>query len=285
MAKTFDLLGGVSDFFFKAPVRRDTPKEALTRQQTKLSEMEHFMSIGDWEGVVDKLGGNYGPEKKAEIVSRLGQMDKFRRSKLEQEGVESGQSAKARTEEGIIKKLTPQEQKDYMLKPDTQINLGKPAAASERTAIVQARSSIDSLNNLSDLFDKNFVGPIKGKIAPLKGLLELNPVKQEEFMAATFAFKNAIIKQITGAQMSEKEAQRIMKQIPDVTDPPTRWRAKWRQSLKNIQMLQAQQLRVLGESGLRVPGAAASTTPTAPTKPQYTAAEIKAELARRGALK
>ena len=73
-------------------------------------------------------------------------------------------------------------------------------------------------------------------------------------MAATSAFKNAIIKEITGAQMSEVEAKRIMKQVPDITDPATRWNAKWQQSKKNLEFLQKRRLQILEQSGIRVPG-------------------------------
>jgi hypothetical protein len=137
----------------------------------------------------------------------------------------------------------------------TVVNLGAPASAAERTAIAETRASIDNLNNLKELFDslQTKTGPITGRLEPVKGLFGLSTDEQEAFMAATSAFKNAIIKEITGAQMSEVEAERIMKQVPDITDPPTRWRAKWQQSKKNLEMLQKRRMEILGQSGLRVP--------------------------------
>lgn len=136
-----------------------------------------------------------------------------------------------------------------------EITLGKPPSPSERTAIAETRASIDALNNLKVLFDsaQTKVGPIVGRVAPFKGLLGLTTDEQEDFMAATSAFKNRIIKEITGAQMSEQEANRIMKQIPDITDPPARWRAKWRQSKRNLEFLQKRRAEILRQSGLRVP--------------------------------
>lgn len=138
--------------------------------------------------------------------------------------------------------------------PLVEIGLGKPAAAAERTAIAEERASIDSLNNLKQLFKEEFVGLAIGRVAPAAGLVGQTTKQQEDFMAATSAFKNMIIKQITGAQMSEPEAKRIMKQIPDITDPPKRWKAKWEQSIKNIERIHKRRLQVLEQSGLRVPG-------------------------------
>jgi len=139
--------------------------------------------------------------------------------------------------------------------PAAQVNITqeKPASPQERTAIASGRASIDSLNNLKDLYDKAFVGPVAGRAGKVKDVFGLNVQKQSEFYAATAAFKNQVIKEITGAQMSEVEARRIMKQVPDVDDPPTVWAAKWSQSKKNLATLQRRRLEVLEQSGLRVP--------------------------------
>ncbi len=140
-------------------------------------------------------------------------------------------------------------------KPLVQLSLGKPASAAERTKIAETRASVDALDNLKMLFDseKTVTGPVVGKIEPIKGLFGWTTMPQEDFMAATSAFKNKIIKEITGAQMSEVEAKRIMKQVPDITDPPIRWEAKWRQSKKNLEFLQNRRLEILRQSGIRVP--------------------------------
>lgn len=138
----------------------------------------------------------------------------------------------------------------------TEVNVGlQPASASERTQIAETRASIDALNNLKTLFDSasTQTGPIAGRVAPIAGLFGKTTKKMEEFMAATFAFKNAIIKEITGAQMSEAEATRIMRQVPDITDPPQRWIAKWEQSKKNLEMVQKRRLEILKQSGLTAP--------------------------------
>lgn len=136
------------------------------------------------------------------------------------------------------------------------INLPSPASPSERTEIAKTRASIDALNNIKELFDsaKTRTGPIVGRLDPVLGLFNRTTQEQENFMAATSAFRNKIIEEITGAQMSEVEASRILKQVPQETDPPARWLAKWQQSKKNLEFLQKRRLEILKQSGLIAPG-------------------------------
>ena len=161
------------------------------------------------------------------------------------------------------------------------ISLGA-ASPTERTAIAETRASVDALDNLKALFDspRTETGPVKGRVAPFAGLAGLTTDEQESFMAATSAFKNQIIKEITGAQMSEQEAKRIMKQIPDIIDPPARWKAKWEQSKKNLEHLQKRRMEILEQSGLRAPG---MQTPIGESQPGLTPAEQNelAELLRQ----
>lgn len=138
-------------------------------------------------------------------------------------------------------------------KPGVEINLGKPASASERTAIAGTRATIDSLNNLKSLFDASFVGPVAGRAARAKNIFGLNPEVQAEFIAATAAFKNQVIKDITGAQMSEKEATRILSQVPQETDASSVWTAKWKQTIQNMERVNKRKIEVLRQSGVRAP--------------------------------
>jgi hypothetical protein len=139
--------------------------------------------------------------------------------------------------------------------PAVQVNLGKPASASERTAIAETEATLDSLDNLENLFNslETQTGPVVGRIAPAKGLLGLTTENQESLMAASSAFENKVIKDTTGAQMSEKEAQRILKQVPRMTDPPARWKAKLAQTRRNMKLIQKRRSEVLEKSGITSP--------------------------------
>jgi len=131
----------------------------------------------------------------------------------------------------------------------------EPPSATEREALAETEGSLADLANLKSLFDnpQTGTGPVKGRIDPIAGLVGATSDEQEAFMAATSAFKNAVIKQITGAQMSEPEARRIMKQVPDITDPPTRWKAKYEQTKRNLNTIQKKRLSIQKGSGLAVP--------------------------------
>lgn len=168
--------------------------------------------------------------------------------------------------------------------PLVQIDMGKPASAAERTTIAEGRASIDALDNIKTLFDsaRTKTGVITGRVSPIAGLVGLTTDEQESFMAATSAFKNAIIKEITGAQMSETEATRILKQVPDITDPPKRWQAKWEQSKKNLEFLQKRRIEILRQSGIRVPqGQPGSEEPTSQVPEQTEVLPEEQEISNR----
>lgn len=124
--------------------------------------------------------------------------------------------------------------------PSTTINL----APSEREAIASNLATDDALNNLRSLVEDNFVGPIKGRAGGIKDIFGLNTPQESEFRAATSAFRNQVIKEITGAQMSEQEATRILKQVPQEKDPPSVWLAKWNQSKKNLERIRTRRAEV-----------------------------------------
>ncbi len=146
-----------------------------------------------------------------------------------------------------FKDILSGEEFDEAPKPSSlvKIDLPRPISASERTAIAEGEAAIDSLINIRSLFDEKFVGPVAGRAGVVGDLFGTNTQEQSEFIAATAAFKNQIIKEITGAQMSEVEAKRILKQVPDLNNPPTVWMARWEQSLRNIERLQKRRVEIL----------------------------------------
>ncbi len=135
-----------------------------------------------------------------------------------------------------------------------QISFGKSTAA-ERTALAETEANIDALDNLETLFKKPGVqtGPVVGRVNPLTGLAGLTSPEQEDFMAASASFKNFVIQEITGAQMSEAEVGRIEGQIPLVTDPPARWKAKMKLTRRNLKVIQKRRQQVLEKSGITNP--------------------------------
>jgi len=77
------------------------------------------------------------------------------------------------------------------------------------------------LKDIATSFDPNFVGPVAaraGKMSKFVG--SLTDEQQVKFYGNVAEYKNSIIKAITGAQMSETEAKRIVQQIPDENAAP-----------------------------------------------------------------
>ncbi len=75
---------------------------------------------------------------------------------------------------------------------------------------------------------------------------------EADFRAENSTLKNQVIKMITGAQMSEPEAQRIMKQIPDPENPPTVYEARLKRTRENVYMMAQKRRQILEGSGIDV---------------------------------
>ena len=117
-----------------------------------------------------------------------------------------------------------------------------PAPGGVQTQAINNSVSEDQLNRLEQMFDQGagkMVGPAEGRLRSIGQQIPLVPVDKDfaNFSAETSAFQNAVIKAITGAQMSEREADRIKGQIPLVTDKPEVWKAKAAQTRANLRTL------------------------------------------------
>lgn len=111
---------------------------------------------------------------------------------------------------------------------------GKQAIANEVSTV-----QLDRLKGLFDRGGKAFVGPASGRWEGFKQGAPGVPVNKtfSDFKAATDAFKNSVIKAVTGAAMSEPEAKRIIGQIPTELDKPDVWLSKAEQTRQNLQDL------------------------------------------------
>jgi hypothetical protein len=90
-------------------------------------------------------------------------------------------------------------------------------------------TALDSLNKIKANYRDEYVGPAAGRWNSFLQQVPLIPADKgfAGFDADTQAVTNATIKAVTGAQMSEPEAQRIKGQIPLTTDKPEVWHQKW----------------------------------------------------------
>lgn len=105
-----------------------------------------------------------------------------------------------------------------------------PKLANAPAGITESVSELDYsqqvLGRIADNFNPDFVGPVAARAGKMTKYLEaLTDEQRVEFYGNVAEYKNSIIKAITGAQMSEVEAARIIQQIPDENASPTAFRA------------------------------------------------------------
>ena len=112
-----------------------------------------------------------------------------------------------------------------------------PPPAAMRTQATETEAALGGLAELRTLYKPEWVGPLAGRIAKTKTLTTGGEPGQAEFLSQIATVRNRVIKAITGAQMSEPEARRIMEQIPDETLPPSTFEARMNATEKNYQML------------------------------------------------
>ena len=129
------------------------------------------------------------------------------------------------------------------------------AAVAEKVAGLEQGLSI--LSELESLKQDNWLGPAAGRFTEMK----INtpgvdvPDNLAKFAAQTATLRNSVVKAITGAQMSEPEAKRIMQQVPLFTDKPSVWKQKLDATRQNMTVMRR---RMLELSGVPQAGAAPS---------------------------
>jgi hypothetical protein len=234
----------------KEAAKEEAKLQAKLRFEKAKRQLDPKARLADQllEQGTDQQFKDLSPRDKQNVIrGALGLKETTAASELEANIIDEGLRKNEPIEE-IGRKIS------LLKKPAVQIQLppGRPSAG-ERTSIVQARASTSALTNLNKLFSAAFVGPIRGRVGSVLQLFGKGSDQELEFRAASAAFENQIVKQITGAQMSEVEATRILRQVPRPNDPPRVWQAKWRQSVQNVQFLRREQDRILKEFKLEAP--------------------------------
>lgn len=125
--------------------------------------------------------------------------------------------------------------------PRGRVGEGAPAppTPTQRVSTSDIDAALKLADRLNTKFNPRFVGPAEGRY---NELMQGVPVIEADREFAAFGgesntLKNTIIKAITGAQMSEPEAQRIMGQIPVTTDKPDVWVEKMKATIQNLEDL------------------------------------------------
>ena len=97
----------------------------------------------------------------------------------------------------------------------------RPSATAE-VDLTRAQSTLYQIKEIRNLFTPERAGPLKGRYKTMQLALvgELGDRGLADFQSATATLGNTVIQLRTGAQMSEQEAQRILKEIPNMNLPP-----------------------------------------------------------------
>jgi hypothetical protein len=137
-----------------------------------------------------------------------------------------------------------------------------PKLQNAPASVVESISNLNTakfqLNQIQNMFTPDLVGPISGRGISMAGSLGTLGPKSAEFLAQLKTYQNAMIKAITGAQMSEPEAKRLMAQMPSMNDLPEAFLAKLQVAGTNLDASLAAKLDALEKSNYAV---AQSLTP------------------------
>lgn len=129
--------------------------------------------------------------------------------------------------------------------------LDKPSPK-EREQMAQDLGAMDALDHLNGLYSRDFVGPVRGRAGEMMETFGGITEEEARFRASNATLKNNVIRLITGAQMSEPEAKRIMGQIPEPNNPPEVWEARLKETRSNIKNMAKKYRETLSQSGIDV---------------------------------
>jgi hypothetical protein len=109
-----------------------------------------------------------------------------------------------------------------------------PPTAGQKKTIAEAQAAEEALKNIQSLYKPEYVGPLAGRMGSFENYTGIGVTPERaQFTSAVAALKNQVIHDITGAQMSQAEASRILAAVPDVTNPPEVFQARMAETLKN----------------------------------------------------
>lgn len=127
--------------------------------------------------------------------------------------------------------------------------LAKPTINDLEKTIVQSQAGLDRLRGIQRSFDPKYLklqSQVGAGIAGLKDKVGLSTPADKKVLEQYEGFKsktlnnlNLYIKEITGAAMSEAEAQRIQSTMPSLGDGPTAFKAKMDSVMNELSRAQA----------------------------------------------
>lgn len=128
------------------------------------------------------------------------------------------------------------------------------APASFQKSVQDYKTAKDQLVMITDSYADKLVGPIAGRFKTVEEWAGTNDPDAARFMSLVRTFQNNMIKAITGAQMSEPEAKRILGQLPTFKDNPAAFASKLQVSAENVDIAMKNALETAEASGYAIKG-------------------------------
>jgi hypothetical protein len=124
------------------------------------------------------------------------------------------------------------------------------AAPAERAQLANEMSTIGLVNTLKDTYSEDFIGPVRGRFGSILEAVGGIGEDEAEFRADLSTLRNGVVTAITGAQMGEKEATRILRQVPSENNPIEVFEARLESTRKNLIRLAQKRREILQATGV-----------------------------------
>jgi hypothetical protein len=125
----------------------------------------------------------------------------------------------------------------------------KPMPNEMITANQQIGTLKDALTQVKSLYKDSYVGPIKGRVAPLKeATIGIDP-EQSIFNSGIAQMSNTLVYLLSGKQINEQEYARLKKQMPDINLPPRNFQARMQEFERTLNSIIENRTRLQGGYG------------------------------------
>lgn len=158
-------------------------------------------------------------------------------------------------ERSIVNKIVKQDKVDVagagaQVAADVRAKTPEKPTAGEREALATDTASIEGLQRLGALYKPEFVGPVRGHLGEFNAKTGMITPGEAQFRASVAEVTNTTIRALTGSALSTNEQDRIIRQIPAVTDQPVVFEAKMKQTMANLRTLAERRREILTNTGV-----------------------------------
>ena len=128
----------------------------------------------------------------------------------------------------------------------------KRPSAKQLDDLADQLTTLSQTTNILQTFDPRFIGPAAGRFGNIKEMIGAIGGDEASFRAATARLRNATIKAITGAQMGEREADRIRQELPEFNLKPEAFIARLKLTFLNMHDMAQRYRKILKQGGVDI---------------------------------